>query len=43
MRRRWMRQQRGVRESTLDNYGRVVRELVRVVGAEPAEYTVLGR
>jgi site-specific recombinase XerD len=37
--RMWMRQHRGVCESTLDTYGLVVRRLLDALGTEPRSYT----
>lgn len=35
---RWMRQQRGTRESTLQNYGIYIRELLKRLGEEPTRF-----
>jgi integrase/recombinase XerD len=40
--RQWMRQQRGTCESTVDNYGIHIRELLRQVGEEPAKLDARG-
>lgn len=37
--RNWMRQHRGVRDITLDGYGRVVDRLLKDIGTEPSLYT----
>jgi integrase/recombinase XerD len=37
--RHWMRQHRGVRDVTLDGYGRVIDRLLKDIGTEPARYT----
>jgi integrase/recombinase XerD len=37
--RDWMRQHRGVREITLDGYGRIVDRLLREIGTRPSSYT----
>jgi integrase/recombinase XerD len=36
--RRWMQEQRGTHESTLDNYGRPILDLLRSIGDDPTQF-----
>ncbi len=38
----WMRQHRGVTESTLDSYGRIIIDALKVLGDDPQHYEVAG-
>lgn len=37
--RRWMREQRGIKDSTLDTYQEILVDLLAALGADPAAYT----
>lgn len=37
--RRWMQEQRGIKDSTLDLYGHVIADLLTTLGTNPADYT----